>query len=393
MEKFNLLFKPNENKNIRKFFSILLIVSMIMSICMSNVYAEAAVPVMTKISMSKSSVSMWKGNTYKLSVRRANVNVKPKSYKWSTSNKKVVAVSNTGLIKGMSAGTAKISCKFVWKNKKTTTVSCNVKVVNAVALKGFKLNKTEVDLDLNKSVYIKPIVSPTNATITKVAYASSNKNVAVVNSSGKVYAKGKGTANIVCAIKTYNGKVYKKVSKVKVNIPVTSIVLDKKEIELEAGATDTIKATVLPENATNKTVKFSSSNTAVATVDNRGVVTGVEEGTAIITAVSSNKLKATCTVNVTGEKVEPTNIKLDKTDEKIFKGDSITLKATLEPEDVTEKTVTFSSSDNTIATVTKDGVVEGVKAGTVTITAKTQNDTKKLLINKEVKIYREIYKK
>lgn len=374
MEKLNLFFKPNENKNIRKFFSVLLVFSMILSICMSNVYAEAAVPVMTKISMSKSSVSMWKGNTYKLSVVRANKNVKPKSYKWSTSNKKVVAVSNSGLIKGMSAGKAKVYCTFVWKNKKKTTVSCVVKVVNGVALKGFKLSKTEVELDVTKSTYIKPVLTPSNATITKVAYASSNEKVAVVNSSGKVYAKGKGTANIVCAIKTYNGKVYKKVCKVKVNVPVTSITLDKKELELEAGATDVLKATVLPKNATNKTVKFVSSDTAVATVDNNGVVTGVEEGTAIITAVSSNKLKATCTVNVTGEKIEPTSIKLDKTDEKIFKGDSIKLEVTLEPEDVTEKTVTFSSSDNTIATVTEAGVVEGVKEGTVTITAKTQND-------------------
>lgn len=299
MEKLNLFFKPNENKNIRKFFSVLLVFSMILSICMSNVYAEAAVPVMTKISMSKSSVSMWKGNTYKLSVVRANKNVKPKSYKWSTSNKKVVAVSNSGLIKGMSAGKAKVYCTFVWKNKKKTTVSCVVKVVNGVALKGFKLSKTEVELDVTKSTYIKPVLTPSNATITKVAYASSNEKVAVVNSSGKVYAKGKGTANIVCAIKTYNGKVYKKVCKVKVNVPVTSITLDKKELELEAGATDVLKATVLPKNATNKTVKFVSSDTAVATVDNNGVVTGVEEGTAIITAVSSNKLKATCTVKVT----------------------------------------------------------------------------------------------
>ena len=191
MEKLNLFFKPNENKNIRKFFSVLLVFSMILSICMSNVYAEAAVPVMTKISMSKSSVSMWKGNTYKLSVVRANKNVKPKSYKWSTSNKKVVAVSNSGLIKGMSAGKAKVYCTFVWKNKKKTTVSCVVKVVNGVALKGFKLSKTEVELDVTKSTYIKPVLTPSNATITKVAYASSNEKVAVVNSSGKVYAKGK----------------------------------------------------------------------------------------------------------------------------------------------------------------------------------------------------------
>ena len=374
MEKLNLFFKPNENKNIRKFFSVLLVFSMILSICMSNVYAEAAVPVMTKISMSKSSVSMWKGNTYKLSVVRANKNVKPKSYKWSTSNKKVVAVSNSGLIKGMSAGKAKVYCTFVWKNKKKTTVSCVVKVVNGVALKGFKLSKTEVELDVTKSTYIKPVLTPSNATITKVAYASSNEKVAVVNSSGKVYAKGKGTANIVCAIKTYNGKVYKKVCKVKVNVPVTSITLDKKELELEAGATDVLKATVLPKNATNKTVKFVSSDTAVATVHKNGVVTGVEEGTAIITAVSSNKLKATCTVNVTGEKIEPTSIKLDKTDEKIFKGDSIKLEVTLEPEDVTEKKVTYTSSDSTIATVSEEGVVEGLKPGTVTITATTTND-------------------
>lgn len=375
MEKFNLFFMPNgEKKNIRKFFSVIMIMAIIVSFCMPVDYVEAATPTMTKIAMSRSSVSIWKGNKYKLYVKKANVKVKPKSYKWYSSNNKVVAVTNNGTIKGMSEGTAKVYCKFVWKNKKTSTVSCNVKVVNPVVLKSFKLNETEVDLKLKESFTIKPVLSPSNATITKVAYVSSNVKVATVSSKGKVYAKGKGTASIVCAIKTYDGKVYKKACKVNVNVPVTSIKLDKQEIELEVGATEEVKATVLPKNATDKTVKYSSSDIKVATVDSDGLITGVDKGTAIITAVTSNKLKATCTVNVIGEKVEPTSIELDKTDEKIYKGDTITLEAILEPEDVTEKTVTYISSDSTIATVNKDGVVEGVKAGSVTITAKTAND-------------------
>lgn len=102
-------------------------------------------------------------------------------------------------------------------NNQTTTVKCSVNVYNPVKLKSFNLSNKNISLQPGKSTTIKRVINPTNATIIKVAYATSNKKVATVNSKGVVVAKGIGSCKICCAIKTYDGKIYKRYAIVKVS--------------------------------------------------------------------------------------------------------------------------------------------------------------------------------
>jgi uncharacterized protein YjdB len=162
--------------------------------------AEAATPVKTKVTLSKSSVSLYKGQKYKLTVKKANKKVKHKSVKWTTSNEKVAIVDKNGNIKGMKKGTAYVYCKVKWRNNKTTSVKCKVKVYNPVKAKSFKLNKTTINLKPGAQTTLKRVIVPSNATIIKAAYATSNKKVATVNSKGVIVAKGVGTAKICSAI-------------------------------------------------------------------------------------------------------------------------------------------------------------------------------------------------
>ena len=145
--------------------------------------------------------------------------------------------------------------------------------------------------------------------------------------------------------------------------------LNKAELNLKEGESETLTATVNPDDATDKTVTWSTSDESIATVDQNGRVTAVKEGTATITAKSGEK-SATCRVTVSKNVVAVTSVTLNKTELTLKEGESETLTATVKPDDATDKTVTWSTSDASIATVDQNGKVTAVKEGTATITAK-----------------------
>ena len=125
--------------------------------------------------------------------------------------------------------------------------------------------------------------------------------------------------------------------------------LDKTTASLKAGETITLTATVNPDDATDKTVTWSSSDQTIATVSN-GVVTAKKVGNATITAKAGSKT-ATCQITVVATEV--TSVTLNKTTASLRAGETVTLTATVNPDDATDKTVTWSSSDQTIATVSR----------------------------------------
>ncbi|MGN0470008.1 MAG: alpha-amylase family glycosyl hydrolase, partial [Acutalibacteraceae bacterium] len=157
----------------------------------------------------------------------------------------------------------------------------------------------------------------------------------------------------------------------------TSITLDKTSVTVKEATTEKVKATVAPDNATNKTVSWTTSNASVATVAG-GNITGVSKGTATITAKTSNGLTATVKVTVVDNPdiIRPTGITLDKKSLSLIEGASEKLTATVAPANATNKKVTWTSSDTSIATVDGLGNVKAVLEGTATITAETINGYK-----------------
>lgn len=121
-------------------------------------------------------------------------------------------------------------------------------------------------------------------------------------------------------------------------------------------------ATVLPENAEDKTVTFSTADKAIATVDTSGKVVGVKAGTVKITVSTSNGLKDECTVTVTNPVIKVTGVTIAPKTVSVEVGSTTSLTATVAPTNATDKTVTFSSSSDELATVDTNGVVTGVKA-------------------------------
>ena len=158
--------------------------------------------------------------------------------------------------------------------------------------------------------------------------------------------------------------------------PVQGVAISKATITLEPGKTETLSAVITPSDAADKSVTWSSSDAAIATVDAKGVVTAVKAGTATITvaSVADNSKKATCAVTVENSVVPVAKVELNKTELSLEVGKEETLTATVTPDNATDKTVTWSTSDATIATVT-DGKITAVKEGTVTITATAGEQT------------------
>ena len=155
-------------------------------------------------------------------------------------------------------------------------------------------------------------------------------------------------------------------------VAVTSVTLSQTSLALVEGDTQTLTATVNPSDATEKTVTWASSDAQVASVAG-GKVTAVNPGTATITASCGGK-SATCAVTVEKKVIPVSAITLNKTEITLKQNESFQLTATVAPDDASDKTVTWTSSDAAVATAT-DGLVKALKEGTVTVTAKAGDKT------------------
>ncbi|MBR5924233.1 MAG: Ig-like domain-containing protein [Bacteroidales bacterium] len=232
-----------------------------------------------------------------------------------------------------------------------------------IAVSSVELNETSLKINVGGSETLVATVKPNNATDKTISWTSSDNATVSVDEVGKITGIKEGAATITAKAgdKTVECKVL-------VCIPVSSVELDKTEYVLALGETAPLVATVKPENATDKTVTWISSNPEVATVDEAGKITAVKEGVSTITAKAGDRT-ARCSVTVYC--IPVTSVELNKTNLAIVVPYSERLVATVNPDNATDKTLTWSSSDYEIATVDYTGKVTAVKQGTATITAKS----------------------
>lgn len=251
------------------------------------------------------------------------------------------------------------------KNKKAASAKFVKRENETPSVTGVTLNKTSVALTEGNTTTLTATVSPSGAN-NKVTWTTSNSSVATVSSTGKVTAKKAGTATITA--KTADGS-YKATCTVTVTKKkVTGVTLNKTSVALMKGSTTTLTATVSP-TGTNSSVIWSSSNSSVASVSSTGKVTAKSAGTAnIIVTTVEGGYTAVCTVIVSEKAV--TGVKLNKTSLALNVGSTSTLTATVSPTGA-NSSVTWSSSDPSVATVSSTGKVTALKAGTATIIVKT----------------------
>ena len=201
-------------------------------------------------------------------------------------------MSASGRVTARGNGTAIITATAKDGSKKAAKCTITVKTpVSAV-----KLNVTSKAMKPKDVYYLSATVSPSTASNTDLLWISNNTKVATVSASGRVTARGNGTEIITATAKDGSKKAAK--CTITVKTPVSSLKLNVRSKTLNRGNTYTLKASISPSTASNKSITWSSSNTKVAKVDSKGKVTAVNGGSAIITAKASNGMVYKCNVYV-----------------------------------------------------------------------------------------------
>jgi uncharacterized protein YjdB len=246
-------------------------------------------------------INLEVGNERYLTTSVLPYNATNKAVIYYSSNSNIATVNSDGKVTAVRAGTTYITAQA----HNGYTAQCIVTVTDGnVPTTGITVS-TNVNLEVGNASYLTTSVFPYNATNKAVIYYSSNSNIATVNSDGRVTAVHEGTAYVTA--QTYNG--YSAQSTVRVTngiIAATGITLTK-NITLEVADRAYLTASVWPYNTTDKTIRYYSSDTNIVSVNSDGRVTGVNKGTAVVTAQTSNGYAAYCTVTVNNSQVSNNN--------------------------------------------------------------------------------------
>ena len=297
-----------------------------------------------------------------------------KGVTWTSSNTNVATVDSNGNITGVSPGAASITVKT---NDGGFTATANVSVSNpkptTVSVTGVSLNSSSINTTIGQTIVLSATVAPSNATNKEVTWTSSNTNVATVDSTGKVTAKSVGNATITVTTKDGN---YRASCSVRVITPTSGIHLSKNETTIYTNKEETLSYLILPEDATNKNVTWTSSDPTIATVDNNGKITAKKAGKATITAtVTNTDYKDTCIVTVE-DFISVKEIKLSKDKLNLYIGDEESLTYTITPNNSTNKTVHWRSDNDDVATVDSNGKIKAKVEGTANIIIETEDNKK-----------------
>ena len=293
----------------------------------------------------------------------------------------VAKISESNAVIGVKDGETTITAKCG-----TVQATCNVKVGKGVIpVKSVKVLPASFadDVIVGATKKLEIEVDPVDAQYDKVIWRTSNSSVATVSEDGTVTCKGKGSCTITATVDGKEGTCQVTYTESIVHVTSVTVTPSTWTTNVTIGLTKKLTATVLPDNATEKTVTWTSSNNSIASVASDGTVTCKGVGEATITASCDGK-SGTC--KVTFKKVPVTSVSVDPAS---FTGDAIVgstkkLKANIFPNNATEQTVVWASSNNSVAIVSSDGTVtcKGVGTATISATCDGKSGTCKVTYNK-----------
>ena len=241
-----------------------------------------------------------------------------------------------------------------------------------VAVTSVSLNKQTLSLVEGNSETLTATVAPSDATNKAVSWKSSYASVASVDNSGKVTAVKAGSATITVTTTDGSKTATCYVTVTAKTIEVNNVGLDKSEMEMVAGDSYQFTVTIKPDNASDKTLSWSSSDENVATVDNTGKVTAVSEGKVTITVKTSNPAQsASCDITVKAASIPVTGVNIDSWIINLGVNETAAIAYTIQPDDATNKEVTFSSDNTDVVAVDSEGTLVGVSSGSAKVTVTT----------------------
>lgn len=318
----------------------------------------------TSITLSETAVTMDL-NTRRLQLRATVYpeNALNKQVTFSSTDQTIARVDNNGLVNILKPGTVTIIATSV--DNPAVTAMCNITV--RIPVVSVALDDKEKTMYVGETARLSYVVLPPNATNPAVMWTSMNTAVATVDATGRITARSVGTTVIV--LKSVDGS-FTEYCNIEVRRIATDIRIKETELTMRAGDTYEMKAELLPADSTDGKIIWECSDTRVAVINEEGVITARESGQAIIMVRTEGGGIAYCKLTVT-QPVE--GLLLNFTEKTIYTGDKFTLKVSLTPSEATNAGVTWKSSNPEVATISADGIIEGLIGGTTLITC-TAND-------------------
>ena len=321
------------------------------------------------ITLDKTEAELMRGETLRLSATVSPDDARNKTVKWTSGNDKIATVDADGVVAAIAVGETTITATAA--DGSGISATCKIKVTPRLVT-SIELGKEELTLEKTFTAQLVATVLPEDADDRNVVWSSGNEEVATVDETGLITALKVGEASITATANDGSGVTATCVVTVTPKL-AESISLNETELTLERTATAQLTATVLPETADDRSVTWSSGNTAVAKVDEYGMVTAVGLGETVITAITDDgtDLTATCFVKVTPKLVK--SLSLSETELSIENGSSAQLTAIISPQDADDGSVAWTSNNTMAATVDATGQVTATGVGTAVITVSTND--------------------
>lgn len=325
--------------------------------------------IVSGITLSTTTVNLTPSQTSQITVNVLPVNAANKAVTWASSNPDAATVVN-GLITAIAVGSSTITVSSTDGSNRSATALVTVTPVPIVPITAITLNQTTASLYPTNTLTLTAIITPSNATNKSVTWSSNSSNAAV-NSSGVVTAVSAGSA-VITATSVSGSQIA--TCAITITVPVTSVTISSSSNIINMDATKQLTATVLPSNATNKTVTWSSTNVNIATVSSSGLVRGIASGSTTIRVQTVDRgFTATFNVSVA---VGVQRVTLQTGSISLVKGATFQAIATIAPSNAANKTMTWVSAISRVATVTSTGLITAVGNGTGIISVFTQDGNK-----------------
>ncbi len=317
----------------------------------------------SSVDISQKTAEMISGQSLTLTADITPTGATNKKVVWSSSNTAVATVNSSGVVSALKSGEATIMVKT---EDGGYEASCLITVTTPVT--GITISETSAKMYLDGVKQLTAKVTPSTADNQNIIWSSSDDYVVSVDSNGLLTAVGVGTATITAT--SVDGS-YKKSCTVTVGKHVSNVLLSDSSLIVNVGASKQLTATVLPLNATDKSVEWISTNSSIASVDENGVVTANAPGNVtIIVSTVDGGFYATCDVFVCSS---VTGFTLANNTENIKPNATVQMQPIFEPADAENQNIIWTTSDNSIATVDENGLVTGKSIGTAVIVATTED--------------------
>lgn len=342
--------------------------------------AEKLIPV-TSVTLDKSKMELTKGLDYTLYATVSPSNATNKELSWTSSDENIVVVNQQGTVVAFSTGVATVTATSV--SNPEVSASCEFTVVSdEVSVTGVTLVYSTTTVYIPDQLKLEARISPSNATDQNVTWTSSNTSVATVDQGGTVTPVAPGKVSIM--VTTRDGGKTDMVTLEVCDTRITGFTFAEYSAEpimVEGGSSFKLTPVITPDYASNKTVKWESNNSSIATVSSDGRVSFAQNNGQVTISARTEVSSMYCE-QVFDVRVMPKEIHLPD-GMVVAVGGSLLVNATITPENTYDKKLEYSIGDSSIASVDAEGVVTGLKVGKTTITVKcvanpSVTDTKSL---------------